>query len=189
MSALGQVLLWLGFLGGALAAVFRLEVEGDPWRTIDWGPYLGCVAVGVVGVVLLRHDRAARRTTAGGSDEGVQAISRHLDLIAMQVETLADEVGERTCEDVLERIDGRCVPVIAEFVDGREVISHRYSAKVYADVMTEFASGERYLNRAWSAAADGYVDEVEKSLKLSTNFFHAAKETLAREMGGAAEVV
>ena len=26
--------------------------------------------------------------------------------------------------------------------------------------MTSFATGERYLNRVWSASADGYVDEV-----------------------------
>jgi len=26
--------------------------------------------------------------------------------------------------------------------------------------MGYFASGERYLNRVWSASADGYIDEV-----------------------------
>jgi hypothetical protein len=26
--------------------------------------------------------------------------------------------------------------------------------------MSSFAAGERYLNRVWSASADGYVDEV-----------------------------
>ena len=40
--------------------------------------------------------------------------------------------------------------------------------------MTEFASGERYLNRAWSAAADGYVDEVVHSIHASRLFLDAA---------------
>jgi hypothetical protein len=26
--------------------------------------------------------------------------------------------------------------------------------------MSSFAAGERYLNRVWSASADGYIDEV-----------------------------
>lgn len=80
---------------------------------------------------------------------------------------------------MLELIDGRCVPVLAEFAEGRNVIAHRFGTPAYAEVMTEFASGERYLNRAWSAAADGYVDEVERSITAAQSFFRAARERLA----------
>jgi len=31
-------------------------------------------------------------------------------------------------------------------------------------VMSCFAAGERYLNRVWSASADGYIDEVNAYL-------------------------
>ena len=51
--------------------------------------------------------------------------------------------------------------------------------KVYADVMTEFASAERLVNRTWSAAADGYVDEVATSLQLAGRHLARAKELLA----------
>ena len=33
-------------------------------------------------------------------------------------------------------------------------------ARAYADVMSHFAAAERYLNRVWSCAADGYIDEA-----------------------------
>jgi len=35
-----------------------------------------------------------------------------------------------------------------------------HGLQAYADVMSSFAAGERYLNRVWSASADGYIDEV-----------------------------
>ena len=31
--------------------------------------------------------------------------------------------------------------------------------------MSSFAAAERYLNRCWSASADGYVDEVHAYLE------------------------
>ena len=37
---------------------------------------------------------------------------------------------------------------------------HVFGMQNYADVMSNFAAGERYINRVWSASTDGYVDEV-----------------------------
>ena len=34
----------------------------------------------------------------------------------------------------------------------------------YARMMERFASGERAINRAWSAAADGFTSELESDL-------------------------
>jgi hypothetical protein len=34
----------------------------------------------------------------------------------------------------------------------------------YAELMDRFAAGERQINRAWSAAADGYLDEATRCL-------------------------
>jgi len=37
--------------------------------------------------------------------------------------------------------------------------------------MSCFAAGERYLNRVWSASADGYVDEVNTYLDKAQSQF------------------
>ena len=49
---------------------------------------------------------------------------------------------------------------LGEFVDARETMIPRLGMQAYADVMSAFATGERQINRAWSASVDGYVDEV-----------------------------
>ena len=62
---------------------------------------------------------------------------------------------------------------------------NRFGTAVFAAVMTEFASGERYMNRAWSASswADGYVDELEESVQYARTFFEAAVNELAKASG------
>jgi hypothetical protein len=52
-----------------------------------------------------------------------------------------------------------------------------YGLDAYGEVMGLFASAERYLNRTWSASADGYVDEVDSALQKAQEQFIA---TLAR---------
>ncbi len=66
---------------------------------------------------------------------------------------------------VQHRIDELFPGDLNTFVEARETIPHVYGLQAYADVMSHFAAGERYLNRVWSASADGYVDEVRTYLE------------------------
>ena len=66
---------------------------------------------------------------------------------------------------VQHRIDELFPGDLNKFVEARETIPHVYRLQAYADVMSHFAAGERYLNRVWSASADGYVDEVRTYLE------------------------
>ncbi len=49
----------------------------------------------------------------------------------------------------------------------------------YADVMSAFAAGERYINRVWFASTDGYVDEVRGYLDRATQQFREARALFA----------
>lgn len=42
---------------------------------------------------------------------------------------------------------------------------HLFGLQTYADIMSNFAAGERYINRVWSASADGYDEEADIYLK------------------------
>jgi hypothetical protein len=66
------------------------------------------------------------------------------------------------------------------FVEARESIVHMHGLQAYARVMNEFAAGERYLNRVWSASVDGYVDEVLAYVTQACNQFKRAREELRR---------
>ncbi len=177
-GALGQVLLWIGFLGGAYVSVCRMERTESPWETIPWNWYALCAGVGTLGVVLLRQDRTFRRALSAASETSLESVRGSLQEIERRITELATQVDQMTCEEVLVYIDDRCVPLFAEFADGRTVILNRFGTSVYAEVMTEFASGERYINRSWSAAADGYVDEVVRCVHAAQQFLQAANATL-----------
>jgi hypothetical protein len=44
--------------------------------------------------------------------------------------------------------------------------------------MNYFATAERYLNRVWSASADGYIDEVNEYMERSEQQFEEALSAL-----------
>jgi hypothetical protein len=44
--------------------------------------------------------------------------------------------------------------------------------------MTQFSSAERFVNRAWSAAADGYLDETKSSLEIAENYLIGASDLM-----------
>jgi hypothetical protein len=53
---------------------------------------------------------------------------------------------------------------------------HVFGMQNYADVMSNFAAGERYINRVWSASTDGYADEVILYLERARDQFNEAHQ-------------
>ena len=80
--------------------------------------------------------------------------------------------------EIRHRIDELFMEDLDTFVQSRERIAHKFGLQVYANVMSHFATGERYLNRSWSASTDGYVDEVHRYLERSKTQFRQALELL-----------
>ena len=64
------------------------------------------------------------------------------------------------------------------FADARESLVHLFSLQTYADIMSEFAAGERYVNRVWSASTDGYEDEARDYLEKAALQFREAGRQL-----------
>ncbi|MBX3423241.1 MAG: hypothetical protein KF752_16915 [Pirellulaceae bacterium] len=172
---IGQALLWIGFLIAALTTVFRLEVADDPWSTIHWPAYIVSLTVGAIGVVALRLRRAQQQRHVTAHNSGLEAAISQLQLCADQLDgLLTSQIENLSCEQVLELIDQQITPLLDDFADRRMAIRNVLGNTVYSAVMTEFASGQRYTNRAWSAAADGYVDEVHKCVHHASQFLRAA---------------
>jgi hypothetical protein len=65
---------------------------------------------------------------------------------------------------------------INDFVEAREAIIARYGLAKYAEMMDNFALGERALNRAWCASADGYIDELHICLERAEVRLRAARD-------------
>ena len=75
-------------------------------------------------------------------------------------------------------IDRRFRTDLNRFVDARESLTHIYGLQAYADIMSAFAAGERYLNRVWSASADGYADEARDYIGRARSQFEEARAKL-----------
>jgi len=170
-KALGYLLIVGGFLGGALTAVLET-------REVPWGRFIVAIIVGVVGVfvVQLATRRAAREEDKLTAN--IQNIHQSLSQVVENITALNQEKESINPYDFRHRIDELFPVDLTTFVEAREAISHLYGLQSYADVMSIFSSGERHLNRVWSASADGYIHECHNYIEKAREQFSDALEKL-----------
>lgn len=171
MVNLGYLLITAGCLAGAYVAV--LHKEGVPW-----GPWAAAVVVGVVGVALARLGGRKAATSEERLTGDLEILGTSLARVVAKLETLVHEQAKVNVYEVRHLIDDGFMEDLNSFVQARESLSHRFGVQTYANVMTSFASGERALNRAWSASTDGYVDAVARALEKALGQFREAQQQL-----------
>ena len=158
MKLLGAILLTAGFLAGAFYSVALIN-------SVDPMLYGLCLGVMLIGMVLLRLAARAAQEQSGdkqASDMGV--LQQSLTSLIAKVRDFESESGDEEQLRMHQRIDNELMDDINLFVDARESMIPKLGMQGYADIMSPFANGERLLNRAWSASADGYVDEVRSCI-------------------------
>lgn len=177
MRMLAYGLISLGFLAGSLVSV---QTKADQ---IHWEHYGPALVLGLVGAVLARlaRHRASRQSDA--LRRGADNLMGSLDRIVQNMVKLDALKRQLHPSEVPGWIDRTFRPDLDAFVEARESMVHLYGLQVYACVMNEFAAGERYLNRVWSASVDGYVDEVSTYVTRARLQFERAREELQRVSG------
>lgn len=173
MRALGYLLITAGFLVGSYFAVRTPE-------GLELGPFLLGLAVGAVGIVLVRWDLRKAATHAGRLTSDLSTLEASLERIVEGIRVLDRDKGSIGVYDLRHRIDERFPGDLARFVEARRSLAHRYGLQAYADVMNPFAAGERYLNRVWSTSTDGYIDEAHEYLGRSHEQFEDALAVVQR---------
>lgn len=167
MKKLGYVIITIGFLAGALVAVL------DESR-VQWGYFSGALILGVVGIILVHLHEKKNSRSEKKLATNLQDIKTSLTHIVENMTQLNAEKRSINAYDMRHRVDELFSEDLTTFVEARESLAHAYGLQVYANVMSHFASGERYLNRVWSASADGYVDEITVYLdKAQVQFVEA----------------
>ncbi len=164
MKAVGYLLLTIGFLAGSLVSVLDET-------TVGWGYFIGSVILAVAGVAMIRIGHKKEHHAEGKLVSNMEAINDSLGRIIENIGKIDAEKETMSPYDVRDRIDELVAADLTTFVDARESISAVHGLQAYADVMSYFAAGERYLNRVWSASADGYIDEVAMYLGKSREQF------------------
>jgi hypothetical protein len=169
MRYVGFNLMSLGFICSALVAVVEKEM-------VNWSYFVPAMAVGIFGVVLLRV--TIKKQQKGESKVGADmaVIRKSLSNIVQNMGAFNKEKKDIHVYDMHGKIDEMLIDDIENFLKTRESIIHQFNMESYADLMNHFAAGERYLNRVWSASADGYVDEVNAFIEKASEQFTIAKD-------------
>ncbi|MHC4187217.1 MAG: hypothetical protein ACYSRQ_03400 [Planctomycetota bacterium] len=158
MKTVGYILVIAGFLAGSLISVLhKTEVQ--------WNWFAAVFIAGVIGLIFVRLTERKLHRSIHRVTSNMLSIEQSLDNIVKNMTQLNEEKASIDTYDMRHRIDELFIEDLNTFVEARQSIVHAHGLNTYAEVMSDFAAGERYLNRVWSASADGYIDEVNTYLE------------------------
>jgi hypothetical protein len=176
MKQIGSILLAAGFLIAAYSTAL------DTVST-NWNLFVPAAIVGIAGVFLIkRHSRGEARSehvlTANRAE-----LNDSLGNIVTNLEQMNEAGTSISTDDLRSEIDDRLREDLRRFADARESLIHLFGLQAYANVMSDFAAGERYINRVWSASADGYDGEARTYLGKAAVQFRAARQQMDTAAG------
>jgi hypothetical protein len=172
MKQTGYLLLIAGFLGGAYSTALDTEVT-------NWAFFVPAALAALIGVIILKRQASGAATSEQVLTENRAELTESLLKIVGNLDEMIGAGDSIVIDKLRDEIDERLRNDLRRFADARESLIHLFSLQTYADIMSEFAAGERYVNRVWSASADGYDLEARTYLKKAANQFRAASEQLA----------
>lgn len=166
MRTMALCIIALAFLVGSLLTVIHPS-------EIQWPLYLPVLLLGAVGVGLMKRGEKQAAQHSDVLDENIHLLAVSLANI---VRNLTELQGNKLpVYEARFEIDRLFREDLINFAEARKAMSHKFGLQHYADVMSGFAAGERYINRVWSASTDGYVDEVTMYLGKAQQQFIEAK--------------
>ena len=170
MKKIAYVLLVGGFLFGAYVAALDETV-------VDWTLFAIAAIAAIAGVFMAKKADAAEARSGAVLEMNRNELNESIANIVRDLGEVTD--GEPpTGERLREWIDSTLRNDLRRFADARESMVHLYGLQMYADIMSEFAAAERYVNRVWSAAADDYDEESRRYLERANAQFQHAQAQL-----------
>jgi membrane protein implicated in regulation of membrane protease activity len=169
MKGVGYLLLCAGFIIAAYATA--LDVEN-----VSWPLFAAAAIAAVVGVVVIkRHARSISQSEEVLENNRAE-LRESIDNVVKDLREIVSS-GSLRGAALRERIDEKLRPDLVRFADARESMVHLFGLQTYADIMSHFAAGERYVNRVWSSSADGYDVEAARYLgKAEVQFADAQRQ-------------
>ena len=172
MKNLGYLMVAFGFLGGAFAS--SLDVQN-----VNWTIFVTMSVVAIMGLVIYKIQLGALARSETVLETNRVELRESISNIVADLNDLNS--GELTRGAVLrDRIDLKLREDLRRFAEARQSMVHLFGLQTYADIMSNFAAGERYINRVWSASADGYDEEADAYLKRAAGQFDEAKQQLLK---------
>ena len=158
MKGLGFLLLAAGFLAGAYSTALDIE-------STNWTMFVPAAIAAIIGVLMIKTRSQRCATSESVLTANRTELTESLGNIVSNLDELISAGTSVATEELRNEIDRRLRDDLRRFADARQSLVHLYSLQTYAEIMSEFAAGERYVNRVWSASADGYGDEARTYLR------------------------
>lgn len=160
------------------------EFSLERWES-KWA-FLGGTVLLLAGALLARAARKRATATVGTHREGPNPAAA-LSELESQLRNLLVEAKSMSEEEALRRIVERLGDLqrtcMQTFIDAREDLIARYGLASFADLMDHYAASDRQINRSWSAAADGYLEEALECLEEATHLVAETSERLKQIAG------
>ena len=174
MKKAGYLIVSLAFL--ACAYLSSLDE-----KIVLWQPFAMLMGIGAIGLLLVFRGHKNVAKSEQTKTTNLLIVINSLKSIVEKITDLS--AGKEAIQDpyhVRHKIDALFMELINDFVEARDSITHTYGIKSYTEVMSHFAGGERYLNRVWSASADGYIDELKIYIDKAKDQFVLAQECMQK---------
>ena len=178
MKKIAYLLIGGSFLFGAYTTALDTQ-------NVDWLLFGIAAVVGIAGVILAKRADRAVATSGDLLETNRNELNESIGNIVRDLRQMTDGTAAQG-EQLRDWIDEKLRPDLRRFVEARASMVHLYSLQTYADIMSEFAAGERYVNRIWSASADGYDEEASNYLNKAAGQFAEAQKLLTEASQSAA---
>lgn len=182
MKIFALILIIASFLAGSFISVL------DP-RLVEWNYLVPALLVGVLGLWQYRKAQHAETRSGGRLVENISMLETSLKNILGNLENLQERREDLPVYEARFEIDRLFRDDLNNFAEARESMIHVFGIQNYADVMSNFAAGERYINRVWSASTDGYVDEVHAYLERACDQFSEGLQHFSEQLAEHSETI
>lgn len=171
MKKIGYLLLAIGFLVGSYSTALDTELT-------NWMLFAPAALLAIVGVCIVKWQASGLATSESVLTANRAELAESLANIVRNLDEMINSGDKISIEKLRDEIDARLRDDLRRFADARESMIHLFSLQIYADIMSNFATGERYVNRVWSASADGYNSEARAYLRKALAQFAGASDQL-----------
>ncbi len=168
MKNLAFLLVVIAFTAGAYLTSLDEKV-------INWNYFVPVVLVGFASAFWYKSLSNAEAKSGDLLETNKATLIASLDNILVNLKDLNGRKEKIPTYDMRFEIDKIFRDDLINFADARDSMKHLFGIQHFADIMSSFAAGERYINRVWSASTDGYVDEVMLYVEKSLYQFEHAK--------------
>lgn len=176
MKQIGFLLLAGGFLIAAYSTALDTVLT-------NWNLFVPAALAAMAGVYSIKRQARGEARSEHVLTANRAELNESLGNIVGNLEKLNEAGASISIDKLRAEIDDRLRNDLRRFADARESLIHLFGLQAYANVMSNFAAGERYINRVWSASADGYDAEARNYLERAATQFRAARQQLESAAG------